>query len=69
MQSSAKAGGGRFQRHLVAEGTLVLAFLGWWWASNPISLPAPWVVGEGLVKSMPPRRTPPATSMSSGPGL
>ena len=26
----------------------MLVFLGWWWASNPISLPAPWVVAAGL---------------------
>ncbi len=42
--------GGRLHRHLVAEGAMVLAFLGWWWAANPISLPVPWVVGEGLVE-------------------
>jgi len=41
-------GGGRIGRHVVAEGALVLVFLGWWWASDPTSLPLPWVVGEGL---------------------
>ncbi len=41
---------GRLRRHLVAEGTMVLLFLGWWWASNPLSLPEPWVVAGGLVE-------------------
>ena len=48
MQRDERTGRG-FQRHLVAEGVLVLAFLGWWWASNPTSLPLPWVVAGGMV--------------------
>ena len=49
MQRDERRAGGRLRRHFVAEGALLLAFLGWWWASNPTSLPLPWVVGEGIV--------------------